>query len=50
MIDVDKNETEVYRLKEDGKYQLEKNSPALPYNFNLDKDCSADVILNNIWE
>ncbi len=50
IIDVDKNEIEIYHLKEDGKYQLEKNSPAVPYTFNLDKDCSADVMLNNIWE
>lgn len=50
IIDVDKNEIEVYHLKEDGKYQLEKISTDLPYTFNLDAECSVDVVLNNIWE
>ena len=50
IIDIDKNEIEVYHLKEDGKYQLEKIDTALPYTFYLDEGCSADVVLNNIWE
>ncbi len=50
IIDTDKNEIEVYHVKEDGKYQLEKIDTALPYTFYLDEDCSAEVILNNIWE
>ena len=50
IIDVDKNEIEVYHIKEDGKYQLEKISTDLPYTFYLDADCSADVVLSNIWE
>jgi Uma2 family endonuclease len=50
IIDVDKNEIEVYQLKEDGKYQLEKISTNLPYTFHLDTDCSVDVVLDNIWE
>ncbi len=50
IIDVDKNEVEIYHLKEDGKYQLEKFSPTEPYNFVLDEGCGADVVLNNIWE
>ena len=50
IIDVDKNEIEVYHLKEDGKYRLEKISTDLPYTFNLMADCSVDVVLNNIWE
>jgi Uma2 family endonuclease len=50
IIDVDKNEIEIYHLKEDGKYQLEIISPAKPYTFIFDADCSADVVLNNIWE
>ena len=50
IIDVDKNEVEVYHLKEDGKYQLEKISVTEPYRFNLDGTCAADVVLNNIWE
>jgi Uma2 family endonuclease len=50
IIDVEKDEIEIYHLKEDGKYQLEKTSHTHPYTFHLDADCSADVILNNIWE
>jgi Uma2 family endonuclease len=50
IIDIDKNEVEVYHLKEDNKYQLEKISTPLPYTFNLEDGCSFDVILNNIWE
>ena len=50
IIDVEKNEIEVYHLKENGKYQLEKIPTDLPYTFNLDTDCSVDVVLNNIWE
>lgn len=50
IIDVDKNEIEVYHLKENGKYQLEKFSTDLPYTFYLDADCSADVVLDNIWQ
>ena len=49
IIDADKNEIEVYHLKEDGKYQLEKITLTDPYNFILDEGCSIDVILNNIW-
>lgn len=50
IIDVDKNEIEVYHLKEDGKYQLEKISTIEPYIFNLDDNSIAEVVLNNIWE
>ncbi len=50
IIDVDKNEIEVYLLKEDGKYHLEKISTDLPYTFLLDAGCTVDVVLNNIWE
>ncbi|MCW3090070.1 MAG: hypothetical protein JWP81_1139 [Ferruginibacter sp.] len=49
IIDVDKNEVEIYHLKEDEKYLLENVSTADPYTFNLDKDCAIDVVLNNIW-
>jgi len=49
IIDADKNEIEVYHLKEDGKYQLEKITPTDPYTFILDEGCSIDVILHNIW-
>lgn len=49
IIDADKNETEIYHLKEDGKYQLEKFLPDQPYQFLLDTSCAASVILNNIW-
>lgn len=50
IIDVDKNEIEIYHLNEDGKYQLEKFSADDPYKFILDEDCAVDVLLNNIWE
>ena len=50
IIDVDKNEIEIYHLKEDGKYQPESFSPAQPYKFMFDENCAAEVLLNNIWE
>lgn len=50
IIDVDKNEIEIYHLKETGKYELEKKLPALPYNFHFAEDCTVDVLLSNIWE
>ncbi|MEO5893860.1 MAG: Uma2 family endonuclease [Ferruginibacter sp.] len=50
IIDVDKNEIEVYHLKDDDKYQLEKIDLDLPYTFILDPGCNADLVLNNIWE
>lgn len=50
IIDVDKNEIEIYRLTKEGKYELEKISTAEPYTFVLDTDCSVDILLNNIWE
>lgn len=49
IIDVEKNEIEIYNIKEDGKYNLEKFTSAEPYPFLLDKDCFAYVTLNNIW-
>ncbi len=49
IIDADKNEIEVYHLKENDKYELEKTGNSLPYTFRLDAYCSADVVLNNIW-
>ncbi|MBC7889969.1 MAG: Uma2 family endonuclease [Ferruginibacter sp.] len=50
IIDVDKNEIEIYHLKEDGKYQLEKIEAGLPYTFIVEPGCAAEVTLNNIWE
>ena len=50
IIDADKNEIEIYHLKDDGNYQLEKIPPAEPYTFLLDAGCTADVLLRNIWE
>lgn len=50
IIDADKNEIEVYHLKDDRKYQLEKIDTTLPYTFYLDEGCAAEVVLNNIWE
>ena len=50
IIDADKNEIEIYHLKEDGKYELEKNLTSLPYTFHLYSDCAVNVMLQNIWE
>ena len=50
IVDPIKKEIEVYHLKEEGKYQLESLSTAKPYTFQLSPGCSADVILDNIWE
>jgi Uma2 family endonuclease len=50
MVDTDKKEIEVYQLKMDGKYSLEAIPAGSSYCFQLDEDCSAAVILDNIWE
>jgi Uma2 family endonuclease len=50
IIDVDKNEIEIYVLNNKDKYILEKTDPALLYKFNLDADCSIEVLLGNIWQ
>lgn len=50
IIDVDKNEIEIYHLKENDQYNLEKINVDDHYTFHLDADCSINVLLNNIWE
>ena len=50
IIDVDKNEVEIYHLKEDGKYQLETVAPANIYIFKLDDNCSVKLPITNIWQ
>ena len=50
IVDVDKNEIEIYHLDMDGRYQLADFSPDEPYAFTFDAGCSADVVFNNIWE
>jgi len=50
IIDIDKNEIEIYRLDADGKYELEKVSTTESYPFILDKNCTVNIVLNNIWE
>ncbi len=50
IIDTDKNEIEIYKLSENGKYELAKTDSAVPYSFHLDSDCIVEVLLNNIWE
>lgn len=50
IIDVDINEIEIYHLKDDGKYQLEKISSTEPYTFHLEAGCAADMLPANIWE
>jgi Uma2 family endonuclease len=50
IADTDKNEIDIFHLKENDKYELEKISPLEPYTFILDTGCTIEVILNNIWE
>ncbi len=50
MIDVEKNEIEIYQHNEDGKYQLENFSAVVPFTFILGSGCPVNVVLNNIWE
>jgi Uma2 family endonuclease len=50
IVDADKQEVEIYKLNSEGKYILEKTDPAMSYTFAFDDDCSAELILNNIWE
>ncbi|MGF2413104.1 MAG: Uma2 family endonuclease, partial [Ferruginibacter sp.] len=49
IVDTDINEIEIYHLKEDGKYQLEKNDAGTAYTFHFDEDCLAEALLSNIW-
>jgi Uma2 family endonuclease len=50
IIDVDKNEVEIYNLQENGKYQLEIIAPSNDYIFHLDDNCTIELPLANIWE
>ena len=50
IVDIEKEEIEIYRLSADGKYVSEPFSPQDPYSFELDKDCSVKVTLAAIWE
>jgi Uma2 family endonuclease len=50
MVDVDKNEIEIYKLDESGNYVLAPYDPAQPFTFHLEDDCQPAVVLNNIWE
>lgn len=50
IIDVDKNEMEIYHCKEDGKYHLETIAADSTSTFHLDANCSVEVLLKNIWE
>jgi Uma2 family endonuclease len=50
IVDIDKNEIEVYHLEENDKYELEKISTGQPYTFILDTGSTPEVVLNNIWE
>ena len=49
IIDLDKKETELYRLTEK-KYKLISFRNNESVSFTLDADCSIAVNLNNIWE
>ena len=50
IIDVDKNEIEIYHLDKDAKYQLEKIESSKEYTFNLETNCTAVVQITDIWE
>lgn len=50
IVDVDKKEIEINLLKEDGKYIMEPFTASIPFTLHLDSDCSADVMLDNIWD
>ena len=50
IVDVDKNEIEIYHLDKEDKYRLDKIEPSGHYIFTLDTDCTAKVLLPDIWE
>ena len=50
IVDSDKNEIEIYKLSSGNKYIKEKFFAKKPYSFKLDKNCSINIVLNNIWE
>ncbi len=50
IVDVDKNEIEIYRLDQEGKYQLEKIEPSGYYTFIIETDCNTAVLMSGIWE
>ena len=50
IVDVDKNEIEIYHLDNEGKYQLDKIESSGYYTFNLESGCTANVLMSNIWE
>lgn len=50
IVDVEKNEIEVYCLDKEEKYHLEILSPGKPFTFILDENCTAAAVLNDIWE
>lgn len=50
IVDIDKNEVEIYKLDEAGNYISVPHNPAQPFTFYLEDDCHPSVVLNNIWE
>lgn len=50
IVDVDKNEIEIYHLDEDGKYQLDKTAPSGYYTFVMESGCEANVLITDIWQ
>jgi Uma2 family endonuclease len=50
IIDVDKNEIEIYHLDKDDKYQVQEFSQQTPFTFSPDNDCSINLVLENIWQ
>lgn len=49
IIDIDKKEMEVFHLKNNAKYELELLKTDGKFIFALDKNCSVEVPLYNIW-
>jgi Uma2 family endonuclease len=49
IIDTEKNTSEIYHLKEDGKYALETFIDNV-YSFILEENCSIAVDFTKIWE
>ncbi|CAN5594827.1 Uma2 family endonuclease [soil metagenome] len=50
IVDVDKNEIEIYHLDEEGKYQLDKTAPSGYYTFVMESGCEANVLMTDIWQ
>ncbi|MBX9783295.1 MAG: Uma2 family endonuclease [Chitinophagaceae bacterium] len=50
MIDPEKQTVEIYKLSENEEYNLLSYDTAGSFNFTFEEDCSAEVMLQQIWE